>query len=67
MAPDIILGDFKYKDTIAFVMSRFNAYFRLFTETDEPEAQEDESDDAPPTLGVDVNDGVGANDVFGGS
>jgi len=56
------------QDIVEQFVNFIKKLIQLFTEPDEPETEaetEAEDNKSPPTLGVDVNDGIGANDAFG--
>ena len=66
----VVQDSVSVQDIMGQVFCFIKKLIQLFVEPDEPEAEpeaEDQDNKSPPTLGVDVNDGIGANDAFGKS
>lgn len=64
----VVQDSVSVQDVIERVFNFIKKLIQLFIEPDEPETKveaEEEDNKSPPTLGVDVNDGIGANDAFG--
>lgn len=64
----VVQDSVSVQDVIERVFNFIKKLIQLFIEPDEPETEaeaEEEDNKSPPTLGVDVNDGIGANDAFG--
>lgn len=56
------------QDIMEQVFSFIKKIIQLFVEPEEPETEaesEEEDNKSPPTLGVNVSDGVGTKDAFG--
>ena len=64
----VVQDSISVQDVVERIFNLIKKLIQLFVEPEEPEAEveaDDEDNKSPPTLGVNVNDGVGANDVFG--